>query len=190
MCEDCDAINIPTGQTGPQGPQGIQGIPGPGLSPESGIIYHNGYLQGAVTLFVHTSNTPKYIIFSSDTQYILDNTGATIKDLTDPVGPHTLTYFGLSKGNGYGDDYAYSSTLNFYQNILIQDPLGSALGTIPNSFVLRNPVCFINGMRWEDETDAGTYGTCTNFTSTTFTIDLVPYGDYFFVSTINWTAFF
>ena len=158
--------------------------------PQSGTIYHDAYTQGSVTLVISTIHKPKYIIFGSDTQYILDGNGIIIKNLTDPVGPHSTTFFGLSVGNGYGSDYANITALNFYQNILIQDPLGLPLGTIPNSFVIQQPVCFINGMRWEDQADAGTYGTCTNFTDNSFTLTLTPYGTYPFISTINWTAFF
>lgn len=158
--------------------------------PQSGIIYHDAYTQGSVTLVISTIHKPKYIIFGSNTEYILDGNGVIIKTLTDPVGPHATTFFGLSVGNGYGSDYANITALNFYKNILVQDPLGLPLGTIPNSFVIQQPTCFLNGMRWEDETDAGTYGTCTNFTDNSFTLTLTPYGNYPFISTINWTAFF
>lgn len=190
---DCRITQITKGEKGDVGATGPQGPQGPAytsLQPESGTILHNAYTEGTVSLLINVPSKPQYIIFTSDTLQILDTIGDTLVDLTDPVGPHALTFYGFSIGNGFGNDNANLSALNYYQQIKIQDPLGSPIGEIPNSFYLQQPVCFLNGMRWIDNTDAGTYGTCTNFTDNSFTLDVVPYGTYPFVSTIRWTAFF
>ena len=160
------------------------------IQPISGTLTHNAYTEGALSLLINVPAQPQYIVFSSDTLYILDSVGDVLVNLSDPVGVHALTFYGFSIGNGFGNDYANISALNFSQQILTQDPDGNPLGTIPTPFLVQQSVCFLNGMRWIDSTDAGTYGNCSNFTNSSFTLNITPYGNYPFVSTIIYTVFF
>lgn len=158
------------------------------IQPISGTLSHNAYTEGAVSLLINIPAQPQYIVFSSDTLEILDSGGVVLVSLIDPVGVHALTFYGFSIGDG--NDYANISALNYYQQILTQDPIGNPLQTIPTPFLIQQSFCFLNGMRWIDSTDAGTYGNCSNFTNSSFTLNITPYGNYPFISTIRYTVFF
>lgn len=154
---------------------------------QSGSFIHNAYIQGDVNYIIPTVRKPRQVLVWCVSNELLTNTGLPYKTFGDPAFGNLGSYHGVSRGQGFPDDYC---TCYYYQEDVPMEVSGG-FGTRDYMPVLFEPR-FVLEIAFRDSasTDSGIYGNITNFQANSFDFFVGIFGTRRPITTINWVAFF